>query len=839
MRRRSKLPPVTGARLTFSVRRGRWLLSALALFTLTVARAAGGPPTFASGQPIHYPGMTVLVNRQGVQAPGYRFDDHSLTAPSGRARWIWTATGAASVAARFVKTVTLDQAPAAVHAWVTADAKYLLYVNGRLVSRGPVDIGRDYRGGSTGRWFYDERDLTPYFTSGTNVIAAVVFRQWPIGFVVSRGKPGFWFEAEVTDAAGRKTRLASDASWHAVPAAEFVDDTTCDFTRAPAAWRDRNFDVSAWPRAREVPDVWEPLVPSEIPPRLEASYPPQQVEGLPANGTFAHDGTFRVVFDRVLSGYPVVRVEGGAGATVTIQAHRRFTFRLAGGRECLEFPFMDEIAPAFTVTLQNVTAPVRIEKADAIFTSQPVEYSGAFACSDEDLNRLWAVSRWTVQLNLQTHHLDSPNHQEPISDPGDYVIENGVNFYAFAQPWLARQDIRKFGWLLQDEHERSFHTSYSLYWLQMLMDQYRYTGDESLVREMAPEVFRLLDTYTSWRGANGLISQAPNYMFMDWVTIGGFNCHHPPAVIGQGYLTALYYHGLGEAARVARLIGDTRRAERYEHLRRDVAAAFNRELWVPARGLYRDGKPFQTSVKPQQWLPADKDIETFSPHVNTLAVLYDLAPRNRQAAIMNTVMAATPLNTQPWFMHWVFAALDHAGVFERYAVAQLHRWQIVPATQSFREMWDSGDLSHGWCATPLEQMSARLLGVTPATPGYRTIAIRPQPCGLAWARGRVPTPFGEVAVAWAQHAGRFTMDVTVPAGARADVVLPVSHVKQPLATMNGRTARSACHVGPGQYHFEISERHSAPAHEETACAVRPSVQLRRRAARTPPPWPNT
>ena len=28
-----------------------------------------------------------------------------------------------------------------------------------------------------------------------------------------------------------------------------------------------------------------------------------------------------------------------------------------------------------------------------------------------------------VQICLQTHHLDSPNHQEPISDPGDYVIE--------------------------------------------------------------------------------------------------------------------------------------------------------------------------------------------------------------------------------------------------------------------------------------------------------------------------------------------------------------------------------------------------------------------------------
>jgi hypothetical protein len=113
---------------------------------------------------------------------------------------------------------------------------------------------------------------------------------------------------------------------------------------------------------------------------------------------------------------------------------------------------MTEIAPSFTVTVKNVTVPLEIVDVGANFTSQPVEYRGTFACSDERLNHLWKVSRWAVQVCLQTHHLDSPNHQEPISDPGDYLIESMVNFYAFAQPWLTRQDVRKFAWLLKDEN---------------------------------------------------------------------------------------------------------------------------------------------------------------------------------------------------------------------------------------------------------------------------------------------------------------------------------------------------------------------------------------------------
>lgn len=740
--------------------------------------------------PITYPGLSVQVDSNGVQAVGYRFNPDGAKPSPWLGQWIWTPAQPAARGALFRRTVTLGEKPQAVKAWLTADTKYLLYVNGKLVARGPVDIGLDYAGGSTRRWFYDTRDLTPYFVVGTNVIAAEVFRHWPIGFTASRGQPGFLFEAEITDAAGQKQTVASDTSWRSQPAWQLVSNTCCDLTKEPAGWTQSSFEDSHWPTSVVVTNIWSPLVASEIPPLMEANYPAQKIEGLPENGIFTNNGHFKVRFDRALSAYPALAVEGGAGATVNLRAHRSYTFKLRGGRETLEFPFMTEIAPDYTVELEQVTAPLKIERAEAIFTSQPVEYRGEFACSDESLNRLWNVSRWAVQINLQTHHLDSPNHQEPISDPGDYLIESMVNHYAFALPWLTRQDVRKFAWLLKDENYHNFHTSYSIGWLQMLMDYYDYTGDASLVVEMAPYVHELLDTYTTWRGKHGLISEAPNYMFMDWVNIAGFGCHHPPAVIGQGYLTAFYYHGLEMAARVAALTGDTARVEKYRQLRAEVAAAFNRELWVADQNLYRDGQPFQTSVKPYQWLPADKNIETFSPHVNLLAVLYDLAPEGRQRAIVEKVLAEKPLNTQPWFMHWVFQAIDHAGLFDHYGPPQIRRWQIVPETQSFREMWNSGDLSHGWCSTPLVQMSQRILGVAPASPGYSTLTIRPHVGDLTWAKGKIPTPRGDVEVSWKWADNQISLDVTLPVGTEANVILP----------------EKSARTGSGHHHFESTYR---------------------------------
>lgn len=281
-------------------------------------------------EPVDYPGMTVTADAQGVQAIGYTFQNNCLKPSPWQARWIWLNGDSSAPAAMFRHEVVLAGAPQQVKAWLTADTKYQLYINGRLVSRGPVDIGRDYQGGNTHRWFYDFRDLTHYFKLGTNIISAEVFREWPNGFVVSRGQPGFLFEAEITSVKGIRTVVKSDTGWRSRPASQFPDATTFDAVKEPAGWRLPGFDDSTWPPSREVTDVWEQLVPSEIPPLMEARYPVTRVEGLPGNHVFTNDGGFKVVFDKVLSGYPMVKIKGGRGATVTIQSHLQATFKLDG-----------------------------------------------------------------------------------------------------------------------------------------------------------------------------------------------------------------------------------------------------------------------------------------------------------------------------------------------------------------------------------------------------------------------------------------------------------------------------------------------------------------------------
>ena len=127
--------------------------------------------------PIANPGMNVLVDADGVQAPGYRFENRCVKPAEWQASWIW-AEDDTNDHGYFRKEIVHDANPRKVSAWVSADRKYRLWINGRLVSRGPADIGCDYSdmmqgtcGQSTGRWFHDFRDLTPFFHEGTNLVS--------------------------------------------------------------------------------------------------------------------------------------------------------------------------------------------------------------------------------------------------------------------------------------------------------------------------------------------------------------------------------------------------------------------------------------------------------------------------------------------------------------------------------------------------------------------------------------------------------------------------------------------------------------------------------------------
>jgi hypothetical protein len=139
---------------------------------------------------------------------------------------------------------------------------------------------------------------------------------------------------------------------------------------------------------------------------------------------------------------------------------------------------------------------------------------------------------------------------------------------------------------------------------------------------------------------------------------------------------------------------------------------------------------------------------------------------------MERTLAIKPWNLQPYFMHFVFDAMERSGVFEKEANARLREWTIREETQSLLEANGMGDLSHAWAATPLYQMSSRILGVEPAAPGFTKILLKPRLGDLQWAKGTVPTPHGPVTVSWSRGQNSFSGEITIPEGTEATLDLP-------------------------------------------------------------------
>ena len=94
---------------------------------------------------------------------------------------------------------------------------------------------------------------------------------------------------------------------------------------------------------------------------------------------------------------------------------------------------------------------------------------------------------------------------------------------------------------------------------------------------------------------------------------------------------------------------------------------------------------------------------------------------------------------------------------------------------TFWEHWHGNESrSHAWSATPVYDLSREVLGLYPTSPGYAEFRVEPHPCGLEWARGRYPTPRGDVNVSWHRTGPTIELTVDVPAGTSADVALPAS-----------------------------------------------------------------
>jgi len=709
-----------------------------------------------------------------------------------RGRWIWAAepaTGRHTVV--LARDVELERVPERVPARWCAIGRAALWVNGSEVGRGPVRSNP-----RTQPW--DDRDLAPWLRAGRNRIGVLAVsyggpNAWylpgpPLASDLAQG--AFVFEARLPDGGW----MVSDDSWSArvlegwtAEASRGISGRGRELLRAhslPADWLERD---PGWPAAalRRAMAVGEPAASGRPPSYPYGPFAPRPIAfPEPTDVPFEECGEDHWRVPRIGVGTLVVDAEGPAGAELELRIGEyvdaggrlrasehdtRLAVTLDGTRRALESLDLYggqavHVEPGPGVTLHGLTLRER---------TCPVAGDAAFACSDPELERIWAVGRRSVTINSTDAYTDCPS-REQRAWTGDAVVHQLVDLTTNADWRLARRHPalsavpRPDGMLpmaVAGDVEWADFTiipDWALHWVHSVWNLHRYVGDRDEVRRLLGVAEGVIRWFEPFLDGRGLLRDVVGWVIIDWASV------HTAGVCGP--LNGLWGRALREFADMAEWLGDADRAAWARARHAALSESFD-ALWDPGRERYLDSS----------------ESGTASQHGQAAAVVGGLAPVERWPRLVELLTdrerrvhatfsvpdgPAAPgsdapvggaylraghpapwwevdrlVAAQPFFRYVVHDALAAAGRADLVADA-CRDWTtaLERCGTSLTETWFGGTWSHGWGATPTRDLMQVVLGVTPAVPGFGVARIEPALGGLAWARGRVPHPAGPIAV---------------------------------------------------------------------------------------------
>ena len=412
--------------------------------------------------------------------------------------------------AEFTHTVALSGKVRRITLDVTGAAQYFLWCDGRFVGLGPASAGGDFLASRPLSWQYVDR-----YTYHADADAQ-----------------SLKIRANVRLRADRLTEFTPGKGCFLLSGTIEYEDGTTEAFGTDDTWLgrvDRRYPAPGTYDATAVPDEWSRAALTDVPARLPISGIPN-LAYTPVYGAYwteprpVHAGeTYAIDYPRIHCAYLALHATGACtvelGCSERGGSHNRetVTFGADGGAYR---GLMMYSAGYLSVKVISAAENVRILPY-LIDSRYPITAEGTLHTSDPALDKVYDVCKWTLSICRQSLHLDSPSHQELLACTGDYLVETNMTLFTFGDMRLAAQDIRRTADWLMENDGRMFHTSYSLMWVQWIRKVYTFTGDRDLIRYCRDALDTLLTRFHGYIGKNGILDNAPDYMFIDWLEIEG------------------------------------------------------------------------------------------------------------------------------------------------------------------------------------------------------------------------------------------------------------------------------------------------------------------------------
>ncbi|MFW2845273.1 alpha-L-rhamnosidase C-terminal domain-containing protein [Lactiplantibacillus plantarum] len=427
----------------------------------------------------------------------------------------------------------------------------------------------------------------------------------------------------------------------------------------------------------------------------------------------------------------------GYGTTTHPEKYRPFWFRT--------FRF---------IRLEIVTneQPVTISQFDYESTMYPLVVKSAVKTSDTSLSDIWQLSERTLSHCMHETYEDCPYYEQQ-----QYLMDTRAQIlytYAIAaDDRLARKAIDDFKCSQNKDgtlnasapnYEENIIPTFAVYYIWMLYDHMMYFDDQQLLKDNLQTVENILayfqhhqTQYGYLDNLGGLNGVSRYWSFIDWTEQWNSTTGVPTAV-KSGPVTLeslLYLYGLQAAIKIVQHLGFNQLAEEYAKQALELKHAI-RKYCLSNSGMIQDGP----------------GLEQYSQHAQVFGVLTGVLTESEgKTNLLQTIKYRKKYAQCSVAMSfYLFAALKKVGLYaESNQYWDIWRRMLANNCTTSVEA-EAGERSecHAWGALALYELPTTILGVAPASPGYRTMTIKPTPGYLTWASGHVQTPVGLVKVDW-------------------------------------------------------------------------------------------
>ena len=733
------------------------------------------------------------------------------------AQWITAEAPEDAQNDRATAVFTYVDAPEGLEAallYASAHGVYQLFVDGKPVGDGALHPGwTSYRK----RTLYQTWDLTALLTPGRHRLTAWVGSGWYKGemtFLHTRHQYGehacFLGQLELLRADGSRSRVVTDASWRGADAPVLFADVYNGERYDARATEPNERPVTAFSADNAV------LVPQEggavcVHERLAA----QRLFQAPNGDTV-------VDFGQNVAGVVRFRVRGKRGDRAVLQCIEAldaqgnpYPQNLRTAKQTIEYTLLGEGEETHRAlfTYQGFRYavlkewPCTPEASDftALTLYSDMSETGAFACSDNEVNRLWENIGWSMRDNFVSLPTDCPQRDERMGWTGDAQIfcETACllrDTYAFYQNWLAdvaadqtpeggvphvvpdtltgAKNIGENGLLSQGTHSAAAWADaaviipwavYMAYGDRDILDR-QYASMRKWVEFMADHAEHYAWSY--------------QLQFGDWVALdaeeGSYNGATPNDLVCMAY----FAKSSELLANAAEVLGKAEDAKHYARLAENVRQTFRDTYFAP------DGR---------------MTVQTQTAHV--LALCFRLVPDAYAAQTLDGLKALIAERGGHLCTGFVGTPLIAEALSENGALADAYAlvmrrdfpswlYQVEKGATTIWEHWDgvkpdgsmwSADMNsfnHYAYGAVGKWLFETIGGIAEHTPGYRHTMLRPRPGGgLTHASASLQTPYGALAIRWELQEAALLLTIDVPCNASAELCHPYAEsVVTPLTS---------------------------------------------------------